>query len=266
MVSNSLKDWMLRFAGRGVRREKLLVDLLSNHFHFKHRLDWELSNEAPHFFDFRSGLFALTFGSAPPSSHTLDRAAMARDAIADGDYVLDIGFGDGFFTRRFYCDRAGHIDAIDVEESAVSHAERYHAHPKINYVKGDAVAEPFPSVEYDAVIWNGAIGHFSKVDTAIMLRKICESLKPSGVFVGSESLGTEGHDHYQFFADEFAVQKLFKPYFRYVMTRTVNYTIGARRDFARREVFWRCSDCQASLMRDVWNWGNVPEEASAGQK
>src|SRR5258708_16903004 len=191
---------------------------------------------------------------------------MARDGIVDGDGVHDIGFGDGFFTRRFYSDRAARIDAIDIEESAVSHAERYHAHPKINYVKSDAVAEPFPSDEYDAVIWNGAIGHFSESDTATMLRKIRESLKPSGVFVGSESLGTEGHDHHQFFADEPAVQRLFKPYFRYVATRTVNYTIGLRRDFARREVFLRCSDSRAALMRGLWKFAHIAREASAGQQ
>src|SRR5579872_6472187 len=140
---------MVRFAGRGVGREHVLVQLLDSHFRIKHRLDWELSQEAPHFYDFRSGVFALAFGSAPPSSHTLDRAAMARDTFVDGDSVLDIGCGDGFFTRRFYCDRASRVDAIDVEESAITHARRHHAHQKINYVKCNAVTESFPADTYD---------------------------------------------------------------------------------------------------------------------
>jgi ubiquinone/menaquinone biosynthesis C-methylase UbiE len=266
LALNSLKDWTVRLAGRGVRREQVLVDLLGGHFQFKHRLDWDLSSEAPHFFDFRSGVFALAFGSAPPSSHTLDRAAMARDAMAEGDRVLDIGCGDGFFTRRFYCDRASRIDAIDIEPSAISHAERYHAHPKINYVETDAVSKPFPASQYDAIVWNGALGHFSEADTATMLQKIRASLTPSGVFVGSESLGVEGHDHYQYFADEPTVQKLFSPYFRYVATRVVKYTIGLQRNFERREVFWRCSDTRESLMRDAWTWAEPLVEASGGQK
>lgn len=257
---NLRKEWIVRFAGRGIRREKILVDLLDTHFQLKHRLDWELSREAPHFYDFRSGVFALGFGDAPPSSHTLDRAAMARDTFADGDRVLDIGCGDGFFTRRFYSDRASRIDAIDIEDSAVAHAGRHHAHPKINYVKCDAVAEAFPSQTYDAVIWNGALGHFSKADTAIVLRKIRACLGPSGVFVGSESLGVEGHDHHQYFPDEAAVQALFTPYFRYVATRAVSYTIGQQRNFTRREVFWRCSDSQESLMRDAWSWAGGTTE------
>jgi ubiquinone/menaquinone biosynthesis C-methylase UbiE len=248
---------MLRLAGRGVGREKILVDLLDRHFKIKHKLDWELSQEAPHFYDFRSGVFALGFADAPPSSHTLDRAAMARDSFADGDRVLDIGCGDGFFTRRFYSDRAGRIDAIDIEESAIAHAGRYHAHPKINYVKCDAVAEQFPASHYDAAIWNGALGHFSVTDTAIVLRKIRACLGPSGVFAGSESLGVEGHDHQQYFTDEAAVQGLFTPYFQYIATRTVHYTIGQQRNFARREVFWRCSDSRDSLMRDAWNWAGA---------
>jgi 2-polyprenyl-3-methyl-5-hydroxy-6-metoxy-1,4-benzoquinol methylase len=175
---SSLKDWMVRLAGQGSRRETVLVDLLDAHFQIKHRLDCELSQEAPHFYDFRGGVFALGFGSAPPLSHTLDCAAMARDTFADGDSVLDIGCGDGFFTRPFYSDRTVRIDAIDVEESAIAHAGRYYAHPKINYVKCDAVAEPFPASSYDEVIWNGAIGHFSEADTAIVLRKIRAFLGP----------------------------------------------------------------------------------------
>jgi SAM-dependent methyltransferase len=253
---------MVRVAGRGVRREKLLVDLLDSHFQLRHRLDWELSKEAPHFYDFRSGIFELGFSDAPPSSHTLDRAAMARDSFAEGDRVLDIGCGDGFFTRRFYADRAGRIDAVDVEDSAIAHARRYHTHPKINYFKCNAVTEPFPSDAYDAVIWNGAIGHFSTADTAVVLQKVHACLAPSGVFAGSESLGIEGHDHFQFFNDEAAVQALFKPYFRYVATRTVNYTIGRQRDFTRQEVFWRGSNSRESLMRDAWSWAEAPADTS----
>lgn len=257
---DSFKDWMIRLAGRGVRREKVLVGLLDRNFRIRHRLDWELSHEAPHFYDFRNGVFDLGFGSIPPSSHTLDRAAMARDTFADGDRVLDIGCGDGFFTRRFYSDRAVRVDAIDVEDSAIAHAGRYHAHPKINYVKCNAVTEAFPSDAYDAVIWNGALGHFSESDTAIVLRKIRACLSPSGVFAGSESLGVEGHDHHQYFADEAAVQQLLTPYFRHVATRTVNYTIGAQRNFARRECFWRCSDSRESMTRDAWSWAGATAE------
>jgi hypothetical protein len=115
------------------------------------------------------------------------------------------------------------------------------------------------------VIWNGAIGHFSAADTAIVLGKIRACLGPSGVFAGSESLGMEGHDHHQFFDDELAVQQLFKPHFRHVVTRTVNYTIGQQRNFARREVFWRCSDSRESLKRDAWSWADAPANAGIGE-
>jgi SAM-dependent methyltransferase len=250
----SIRSMVLRLAGHGTYREWLLVRLLNYHFHAKHRLLWEVSSEPPHFYDQRNTLFALAFGSSPPSSHTLDRAAAARDVIADGDKVLDIGCGDGFFTRRFYCERASQIDAIDVEQSAIDHARRFHPDSKIVYRKVDAVAEAFPQSQYDVVVWNGALGHFSVQDTCIVMKKIIAALGPRGVFVGSESLGQEGHDHLQFFADEAAVQRLLRPHFQYVATRVVSYSIGVGRDFLRREVFWRCSNGREGLTQDFWRW------------
>ena len=244
----------VRLAGHGAHRERLLISLLNSHFRAKHRLMWELSAATPHFYDQRNTVFALAFDPMPPSSHTLDRAAAARDVIADGDRVLDIGCGDGLFTRRFYCDRASQIDAIDVEQSAIDHAQCFHADPKIVYRKIDAVAESFPQSEYDVVVWNGAIGHFSSGDAAVVMKKISAVLGPRGVFVGSESLGLEGHDHLQFFLDEAAVQRLFSPYFQYIATRVVSYRIGLRRDFLRHEVFWRCSNEREPLTRDFWHW------------
>src|ERR1700683_3103753 len=113
----------VRLAGHGAHRERLLISLLNSHFRAKHRLMWELSAATPHFYDQRNTVFALAFDPMPPSSHTLDRAAAARDVIADGDRVLDIGCGDGLFTRRFYCDRASLIDALEVEQSAIDHAQ-----------------------------------------------------------------------------------------------------------------------------------------------
>jgi hypothetical protein len=66
--------------------------------------------------------------------------------------------------------------------------------------------------------------------------------------------------HQQYFADEAAVQRLLTPYFRYVAVRTVNYTIGQQRNFARRELFWRCSDNRESIPRDAWKWASVAAE------
>jgi len=254
MWKRKIQNTLVRVGGRGARREQFLIKLLNYHFRAKQRLEWELSSEPPHFYDQRSTVYSLAFDSSPPSSHTLDRAAAARDVIVDGDKVLDIGCGDGFFTRRFYCDRASQIDAIDVEESAIDHAQRFHADPKIVYRKLDAVAEAFPQSQYGVVVWNGALGHFSTDDTAVVMKKVSLALGSRGVFVGSESLGLEGHDHLQFFPDEAAVQGLFLPYFQYVATRTVSYPIGRHRGFLRQEVFWRCANERESLTRDGWHW------------
>ena len=90
------------------------------------------------------------------------------------------------------------------------------------------------TVPYDPA-FNRTKAHYSNLYWGASLSALASLGRSKGyAFVGSESLGVEGHDHHQYFADEAAVQKLFAPYFRCVATRVVNYTIGTQRNFARQ--------------------------------
>ena len=91
--------------------------------------------------------------------------------MRDGDRVLDIGCGDGFFARRFFAAHGARVDAIDIEPGAITHAERHNSAPQIRYFLKDAVGEPFPSDAYDVVVWDGALGHFSPDTTDRMLAR-----------------------------------------------------------------------------------------------
>jgi SAM-dependent methyltransferase len=240
-----------QLAWGGRTRERLLVWLLGRHYESLFWRQWVFPQSAeklPHYMDHRIGAFGLAVRDGGADPYT--RGFLAAEALRAGDRVLDIGCGDGFFDRGFFSHRCGHIDAIDIEPSAIGHARRYNAAPNIAYLELDAVAEPFPSDGYDVIIWDGAIGHFAADTTSTMLAKIGSALKPGGVFVGSESLGAEGHDHLQFFADLEDLRATLRSQFEHVEVRSLSYEIGT--PAPRREAYWRCAAAPERLRALAW--------------
>lgn len=164
--------------------------------------------------------------------------------------LLDIGCGDGFFDRRFFAERCRRIDAIEIEPDSIRRAQR-DGNGKIQYHLLDAVNQPFPSEKYDVIVWDAAIGHFSKEGVQPVLQKITPALKEDGVFVGSESLGHEGHDHLQFFETTDDLKRLLTPHFKHVGVRTVEYSTAFSGSFGRQEAFWRCAQGRVSPGRGM---------------
>lgn len=58
--------------------------------------------------------------------------------------MLDIGCGDGLFTKRFFASGAAQVDGIDIEPSAIETARAGKAAPDITYHLLDATSDPFP--------------------------------------------------------------------------------------------------------------------------
>jgi 2-polyprenyl-3-methyl-5-hydroxy-6-metoxy-1,4-benzoquinol methylase len=232
-------------------REALLVRLLGGLHRSQFRRDWVLySKEPPHFYNQRWNGFEFTYGKSR-SAYCFLRGFLASEVIRDGDHLLDIGCGDGFFSNSFFSQRCRHIDAIDIDESAIEAAKNLNSSPVIDYFILDAVREPFPSERYDVIVWDGAIGHFSQSDLSTVLEKVRGAISPSGIFVGSESLGIEGTDHLQYFEDAAALSSVFKPYFEHVLVRTAEYQTGG--GFPRTEAYWRCTNDTSSRHEStVW--------------
>lgn len=225
------------FGGRV--RESLYASLLGGLYSSQFRREWiYYSDEQPHFFNHRWNAHKLIYNREflPMSFY---RGFLSSEIIKPNDTVLDIGCGDGFFTRAFYSYNCKNIDALDIEPSAIKAAKRQNYNERIQYHLCDVVNDPFPSNEYDVIIWEGAIGHFAKEDLSKVLEKIKNSLSPGGIFVGSEVLGEEGKDHLHFFYKESDFYDLFKSYFDHISIRSVDYPIND--GFSRSEAYWRCS-------------------------
>ena len=86
--------------GGGRLREKLLLSLLGHHYRSVFRRDWKYADEPPHFYKHRVGLFQLAFGGKPNGPEAWYRGTFSSEILRDGDCLLDIGCGDGFFSAR----------------------------------------------------------------------------------------------------------------------------------------------------------------------
>jgi SAM-dependent methyltransferase len=233
-----------RGAFGGERRRAALMRALVAHDRSLLRRQWQLADEMPHFYDHRLGSLLFSAGEEP--GFGMFRGFLAAQIMRPADVVLDIGCGDGFFASRLFAPRVAHVDSIDIEPSAIAHASRYHAAPNVTYYVLDAVAAAFPRSRYDVIVWDGALGHFPPNVTRRMLSKIRASLTDGGVFVGSESLGEEGHDHLQFFDDVEALRGLLSGDFATVQVSQMDYVIPG--GLLRHEGYWRCASSDSDRL------------------
>ena len=164
--------------------EFIAVKWLLRIYESQFRLDWEFSKIPPHFYNHRIGMSQLTFGEKVYGPYTYYRGFFASQVIQEGDTLLDIGCGDGFFTKRFFSIKCNHIDGVDIEPSAIHSALRNNGAENIKYHLLDAVAKDFPEREYNVIVWDGAIGHFSPKTLETMLQKIKAALSQDGIFAG----------------------------------------------------------------------------------
>ena len=236
-----------RLAAGGDRRERRLVQLLQRHYASLLARQWSDAENLPHFFDHRIGSFEFATGESHGYSYY--RGYFAAELVRDGDRVLDIGTGDGFFAKRFFAPRASLVHSLDVEPSAIEHAGRFNAAPNIEYRVADATRDPFPAASYDVAVWDGALGHFAPETSHAVLGKISAALDDDGVFAGSETLGRSGHDHLQFFDTLDDLGRLFAPHFPHVELKEIAYEVPSG---PRREAFWRCSRSAERLDAVAW--------------
>lgn len=233
-------------------RERLAKNVLSLYYAsvFRRQWAWHVYGE-PHFSIHSGALFGLFDGSLGAGVYSLTRAFLSAEVIRDGAIVLDIGCGDGALTKRFYAPRARHVDAVDIEDSAIRYACRHNAAPNISYRRLDAVIDSFPRSSYDVIVFDGAIGHFSREGSAAVLEKISSALAPGGVFCGSESIGLEGQDHLQIFHTVGDLRALLKEQFGSVRVKQQEYALASL-STKRVEAYWRCSNTDGLLNELDW--------------
>lgn len=109
--------------------------------------------------------------------------ALARRTDLTGDRLLDIGCGDGSYTRRL-ADGFTKVDAIDIQTDLLAQfAERVEGTPaahRITIREMSAAKLCYPDDAFDLVTSIEVLEHIVELDEA--LSEICRVLKPGGRF------------------------------------------------------------------------------------
>lgn len=163
---------------------------------------WNDPKGPPEWYDHRSHLSTFPFDREPMWA---ERGVYSREPIPDGGRVLDLCCGDGFYSFHFFSDRAGHVDAVDFDESAIAHARKHHARPNVTFGLLDVRADDLPAEQYDVIVWDGAIEHFTEEEIDEILGRCAKALEPAGVLTGytmrREDSGAQHPEHEHEFED-----------------------------------------------------------------
>lgn len=218
---------------------KWLEGSLSHTLNLKMFREFLLSWKTPNFSDLRASHFLYYKNKFPP---WLNRGFYARECIKEGDVVLDIGCGNGFFDQYFFVDVASKIDAIDIEEDAIINAKKNNAHEKIRYFRLDAVTGAFPSEKYDVIIMNSSIMYFKKKEIPILMNKILNCMNDDSIFTGSitmQPIENSKADGPQVFSTESEVKEFLAKYFN-------NIHVWTRNELVYKQAYFRCTKANLS--------------------
>lgn len=207
--------------------------------YYDHRLDWALGPEWWMWYE--RGVFGCRY-------------------IQEGDHVLDVCCGDGFYAGACYADVAETVHGVDRNEEAIAHAKRLYSRENVAFYVLDALREPFPIPHYDIVTLFASIEHFSERDGRALLRKIAKCLanSKSGLLIGSTPILDErwaGRLNYEHGSEFFTVSGLFAfLWASFDILDLWESKWGLKR--RRRELYWLCgpkkSQNQWQLLRKIY--------------
>jgi len=105
-----------------------------------------------------------------------------------GDCVLELGPGPGLTTDLLRA-RVPHLAAIEINPSLAESLRCRLSSNNVTVITGDAVAMPFPTARFSAVVCFTMLHHLpSAALQDKLLREVRRVLRPGGIFGGCDSL------------------------------------------------------------------------------
>ena len=150
----------------------------------------------------------------------VERGVFGGLALKPGGALLELACGDGFNARNFYSLRCADVVACDFDPAAIATARRKNAAPNVRFELAD-IRTAMPPGQFDNIVWDAAIEHFTPAEIDGILRAITQRLRPGGVVSGYTITSPPGghkhlvHHEYEF-VDKADLQRFLAPYFRRV--------------------------------------------------
>lgn len=170
----------------------------------------------------------------------VERGVFSRLVMKPDAKVMELCCGDGYNARHFYSSKASSVLAIDFDNDAIRHAERYNSAPNITYLQKD-IREGLPPGPFDNIVWDASIHLFTEPEIEQMMRELVGRLGPNGVFSGytlaKAADGRTGHDlqKYEFSSKE-DLRRFFTPHFKFVKVWETIYPTRHNLYFAASQV------------------------------
>jgi len=72
------------------------------------------------------------------------RGVLGMQVIPAGAKVLDLCFGEGFYDRMYFAERASRVDALDLDGNAINLAQALNRPPQSSLLQGRPSARQLP--------------------------------------------------------------------------------------------------------------------------
>lgn len=203
------------------------------------RVEWGWP-PAPEWFDHHLGTHAAELQSQTISE---ERGVYATLAVPLGGHVLDLCCGDGWYAKHFYARKAAAVTAVDYDADAIAYARRVNRHPAVTHEVRD-VRSDLPEGPFDAVVWSGAIEHFSERETRAILAALQARMRPGALLAGDTILAAREGVHLVHHEREYASEEELID----ALTQVFTYACAWRSEHpGRTELYFFASDTAAQL-------------------
>lgn len=186
---------------------------------FQFNVEWGVDN--PEYFDHNLDQFfywrrsrnSLPWERGVYSSFALQ--STTKDGVRPT--VLELCCGDGFMAYHFYSLVAESVIGVDFDPQAIKAANKRNKAPNTTFVVGD-IRTDIPEGQFDNIIWDAAIEHFTEAETTALMGTIASRLKSDGILSGYTVLEPEGghkhlHQHEYEFHNKEDLARFLTPHF-----------------------------------------------------
>jgi SAM-dependent methyltransferase len=174
---------------------------------------------APEFFHHKIDLYWQWHRSQ--SAFWVERGVYSMLAIKPGASVLELCCGDGFNAYYFYSKKANNVLSVDFDPIAIRYATRNFKAKNLLFKVADIRSE-MPSGDYDNIIWDAAIEHFTETEITQIMMQIKQRLSArtgtlSGYTIVERDDGVKHLEQHEYeFKSKEDLERFLTPHFKHV--------------------------------------------------